>query len=103
MTGFYANLIKMKKVNTALWNGEFGGKMDSIKTNKDNKVFAFYREKDENRVLVFLNLSKKNVAVKPDLQTLGGEYTEYFTGQKAVLPFADSLKMEPWGYKVFVR
>jgi hypothetical protein len=43
------------------------------------------------------------VAVKPDLQTLGGEYTEYFTGQKAVLPFADSLKMEPWGYKVFVR
>ncbi len=103
MTGFYANLIKMKKENIALWNGEFGGKMDSIKTNKVNKVFAFYREKEENRVVVFLNLSKKNVIIKPEVENLGGEYKDYFSGQKTTLPFADSLRLEPWGYRVYVR
>ena len=77
--------------------------MVKINTNKDNKVFAFYREKDENRVVVFLNLSKKNVAIKPDLKNIEGNYTDYFTGTKTVLPFADSLKLEPWGYKVLVR
>ena len=41
-----------------------------IKTNKDNKVFAFYREKDGNRVVVFLNLSKKSIAIKPALENI---------------------------------
>jgi glycosidase len=103
MTRFYTSLIKMKKENKSLWNGDFGGKMDSIKTNKENKVFAFYREKEENRVVVFLNLSKKNVAIKPEVENLSGEYKDYFSGQKNSLPFADSLKLEPWGYKVLVR
>lgn len=45
MTGFYKELIRMKKENKALWNGEFGGLMDSIKTNKDCRLFSYYREK----------------------------------------------------------
>jgi glycosidase len=103
MTPFYTSLIKIKKENKALWNGDFGGKMDSIKTNKDCKVFAFYREKEENRVVVFLNFSKKNLAIKPEVGNLGGEYTDYFSGQKASLPLADSLRLEPWGYKVLIK
>jgi hypothetical protein len=77
--------------------------MIKIKTNKDNAVFAFYREKDENRVIVLLNLSKKSVALKSLPGNLNGEYGDYFTGSKAVLPLSDSLRFEPWGYKVFVR
>jgi 1,4-alpha-glucan branching enzyme len=103
LTGFYKDLIKMKKANRALWNGESGGKMDTIPTNKSCKVFAYYREKDDNRVVVFLNLRKKEVKVKPDLQNLKGEYTEYFTGAKVNLPFADSLKLEPYGFRVYIR
>ena len=53
--------------------------------------------------MVFLNLSKKSVSIKPSEGNLNGEYTDYFTVTKAVLPLADSLRMEPWGYKVFVR
>jgi alpha-amylase len=103
MTPFYTSLIKLKKENKALWNGEFGGTMDSIRTNRENKVFAFYRQKDENRVVVFLNLRKKNVALKPDVDKISGEYTDYFTGEKVSLPMKDSLRLEPWGYKVFIR
>jgi alpha-amylase len=103
MTPFYTSLIKLKKENKALWNGEFGGTMDSIRTNRENKVFAFYRQKDENRVVVFLNLRKKNVALKPDFDKIGGDYTDFFTGEKVSLPLKDSLRLEPWGYKVFIR
>lgn len=103
LTGFYSDLIKMKKTNKALWNGEYGGIMDTIPTNKSLKVFAYFREKDENRVIVFLNLRKKEVNIKPDLEGLKGEYTEYFTGTKVTLPFADSLKLGPYGYRVYIR
>ena len=87
LTGFYKNLISLKKQNKALWNGDFGGPMVKIRTNNDNKIFAFYREKDESRVIVLLNLSKKSVAVKPLPADLNGEYKDYFARRKAtVLP-----------------
>ena len=103
MTRFYSGLIKLKKENQALWNGDYGGTMDSIKTHKERKIFAYYREKDENRVIVFLNLSKKNVSIKTKVRNLEGEYTDYFSGQKTILPLADSLRLEPWGYRVYVK
>jgi glycosidase len=103
LTGFYKDLIKLKKSNTALSNGEFGAKMVMIKTNKDNKTFCFSREKDGNKVLVFLNLSKKAIAIKPELTNFDGEYTDYFAKVKAAVPLADSLRLEPWGYKVLVK
>jgi alpha-amylase len=103
LTGFYKDLIKLKKSNNALSNGEFGARMEIIGTNKDNKVFCYSRVKDENRVLVFLNLSKKSVAIKPALENLSGEYSDYFAGVKTTVPLTDSLQLEPWGYKVFVK
>jgi glycosidase len=103
LTGFYRNLVSLKEKNKALWNGDFGGAMVKIPSSKANKVFAFYREKADNRVVVFLNISRKNVAVKPDLKNISGDYTEYFTGTKITLPLNDSLRIEPWGYKVLIR
>jgi glycosidase len=103
LTGFYKDLIRLKKSNSALSNGEFGAKMEMIKTDKDNKVFCFSREKDGNKVLVFLNLSKKATAIKPALSNFDGEYTDYFANLKTTVPLADSLKLEAWGYKVLVK
>jgi glycosidase len=103
MTGFYQDLIKMRKENTALWNGEFGGPMIKIKTSKDKKVFAFYREKNENRVIVFLNLTKKRVAFKPVMKDLDGEYTEHFTEEKISVPLNTIIDLDPWGFKVYLR
>jgi len=103
LTGFYRKLISLKKQNKALWNGDSGGPMVMIKTSKERKVFAFYRELEANRVIVFLNLSKKSVAIKPVLENLEGEYSDYFEALKATIPLTDSLRLDPWGYKVLVR
>jgi glycosidase len=103
LTGFYKNLIVLKKSNSALANGDAGGSMTLIKTNKDNKIFAYYREKDGNRIVVFLNLCKKNVTFKPDLTNLEGEYRNYFSYKTETLANKDSLSLDSWGYKVLVK
>ena len=103
LTQFYADLIKLKKENQALWNGDFGGKMEKIKTSKDKKIFAFYREKEGNRVVVLLNLTKKPVSFNPVLKGLEGDYTEYFTGQKTTFETKPALQLSPWGYKVYIK
>jgi glycosidase len=103
LTGFYQSLIRLKKGNEALWNGDFGGKMVKISTNKDNKIFAYSREKNGSRVLVFLNLTKKQVSFNPVLNGLEGDYTEYFSGEKVSMPLSVNLTLNPWGYKVFIK
>jgi glycosidase len=103
LTGFYKDLISLKKQNRALWNGDAGSPMVKIKTDKDNAIFAFYREKDDNRVIVLLNLTKRSIALKSLPGNLNDEYTDYFTRLKTALPLTDSLRLEPWGYKVLVK
>ncbi|HDR88860.1 MAG TPA: alpha-amylase, partial [Bacteroidetes bacterium] len=102
-TGFYQSLIRLKKENKALWNGTWGGAMERISTGRDRKVFAFTREKDSNRVVVLLNFSRKSLSVLPDFSGLSGEYREYFTGERAVFPPSDSLRLNAWDYRVFVN
>jgi glycosidase len=103
LTPFYADLIRLKKENKSLWNGVSGGSMNNIKTNSKRKVFAYVREKDENRVVVFLNLTREIVSFKPDLKGLEGEFTEYFTGEKIALPLSVKHTLDPWRYKVYVK
>jgi glycosidase len=103
LTTFYKDLIRLKKTNPALMNGEFGGPMIKIQTKRDNKIVAYYREKGENRVVVFLNLTKKSVTFKPSLKAVKGEYTDFFTGAKTELVVSKKLTLDPWGYKVFVK
>ena len=103
LSGFYKNLITLKKSNVALSNGDAGGSMTLIKTNKDNKIFAYYREKDANRIVIFLNLSKKDVTFKPDLTNLDGTYKNYFSNQNETLAMKDSVSLDRWSYKVLVK
>jgi glycosidase len=102
MTHYYKKLIMLKTGNKVLWNGEAGGTMEIITTDSDNKIFAYSREKDDNRIVVFLNLTKKPASFKPDLDDAGGEYTEFHTGRKATFPPNETLTIEPWGSMIYV-
>jgi glycosidase len=101
--GFYKDLIKLKKENIALWNGDHGGPMRLIKTSKARQVFAFSREKDFNRVLTFLNFSKRSVKIKPELPEFSGSYKNAMNGEMVTIPFSDSLRLAAWDYLVLVK
>ena len=51
---FFKTLLTLKHRNRALWNGLAGGKAVKILTDHDDKVYAFYRQRDNDRVTVVL-------------------------------------------------
>lgn len=103
LTEFYSHLIRLKKKNEALWNGDSGGEMMKIKTGRSRKILAFYREKSDNRVVVMLNLSDKKVKFKAAVDGIEGTYTEYFTGRETDLLKSVKFVLNPYGYMVFIR
>jgi len=92
----YTALLKLKKENPALWNGNFGGAMERITTTADNKIFAFSRTKDDNQVITILNLSPEEVEFELTNPN-NNELTELFTDEV----FSNNYKLEAWGYKIF--
>jgi hypothetical protein len=103
LTGFYESLIKLKKENEALWNGNFGGPMKLIRTSGERKVFVFCRQNKENTVITLLNLTDKNISFKADFLHYEGEYSDFFTGKRIQLTSKEKVSLEPWGNKVLIK
>lgn len=52
---FYTMLLTLKEENEALWNGEFGGKMERIESPEG--TYAFSRTKGDDEVIVAINIT----------------------------------------------
>ena len=102
LADFYKSLIKLKKENKALWNGDFGGKIERSNTSNDKAVYAFTRVKDANKLLVVVNLSKETqkISLKGNVE---GNYKEYFTAKATSLKADDQIELKPSEYLVFVK
>ncbi|MFP4605470.1 MAG: alpha-amylase family glycosyl hydrolase [Bacteroidales bacterium] len=102
MTELYKSLNKLKKENKALWNGEAGGEYQRIKTTDNKNVFAFIREKDDDKVFVVANLTDKPIDFRLKSEEYFGEYKEYFSEEEFTFNNENTeMKLEPWEYKVF--
>jgi glycosidase len=102
MQKFYQSLTKLKHNNEALWNGAFGGASHFLRTSEPTNVLAFMRQKDKNEVVSVFNFSSTPVEVKVQL-TNAGDYKEYFSGESVKLNNESIVKLDKWGYKIFIR
>jgi glycosidase len=102
MQKYYQSLISLKKSNEALWNGTAGAPMVFVETSAPQQVLAFIREKDKNQVLAVFNLSAQPVEATIQLPQ-AGDYQEYFSGETTTLEKGSTIKLDKWGYQVFVR
>jgi len=102
MQKYYQSLISLKKSNAALWNGTAGAPMVFVETSAPQQVLAFTRGKDKNQVLAVFNLSAQSVEATIQMPQ-AGDYTEYFSGQSMRLEKGSTIKLDKWGYQVFVR
>lgn len=98
---FYKTLFDLKHRNPALWNGEHGGKLVKIPTGKDESVYAFYREKSGQKVVVVVNLSAQNQDITLSGGGFAGELTNVFSGAKTSLLDGMALKLTAWEFLVF--
>ena len=98
---FYTRLNKLKRNNSAIWNGEYGGDFQRILNSRDNFVYTFKRRKIRDHIMVMANMSGDMQKFNLRLNFPYGEFTDIFTGEKAKFNDTDEFELEPWGYKVF--
>ena len=100
---FYTTLNKLKTNNKALWNGTAGGEMIRIGGGVNPDVFAFYREKEGNIVVSFFNLSDSEQQITFDQNSIEGNYSNVFSGEKVKLENGVEFNLKPWEYLVLTN
>ncbi len=105
MFGIYQLLLAEKAVNKALWNGEAGGQLKQLPTDREKSVFAFVREKEGYAVLAVFNLGKTARDLKISGQIQPGTYRGLYQEEEIVVAPGSELafNLPAWGYKVLVR
>lgn len=103
-TPLFQILSDLRHNNKALRAGNAGGKLVKITSDQDDKVYAFTREKDSERVVVVINLSKTpcEVTLRPDDKTLGS-YLNVFGASTIQVTKDMQLSLKPWEYLVFTN
>lgn len=96
----YSTLFNLKHQNQALWNGAYGGEMVRIMNDRMEQVISFVREKNGDKVLVFINLSKDHVLAQFDTSFDISVYTNLFTGKLQSITGTLILDMQPWEFLV---
>lgn len=99
----YKKLFALKKANPALWNADWGARMQKIPNNIEQQVLSFVRQKDGNKIFAVFNLSNKPQRITFKESLHHGDYIDYFNSKKMHFPITEELVLEPWQYHIFVH
>ena len=102
MTDLYKKLITLKNENKAIWNGDAGSPAYFINTSNTKQVFTFKRKKDDNTILVMMNLSSKQAKFNYLEKDFEKTYTDYFTSEEMSVKPHENYTLKPWEYKVLI-
>ncbi len=97
----FAKLIALKTATPALHNGRFGAPMIEVPTNATADVFAFTRGAAGERVFAVFNLSPRPQRVAFQRLRHHGRYTDALSGEAASFAGGETLRLAPWGYRIF--
>lgn len=98
---YYQTLNELKHKNHALWNGAYGGNLNLIHTDKEGKVFAFSRTKDNHSVIVVCNVSNEEQTFSMKPEGLVGKFTEVFRKESINASDTHLFNLKPWEYRIF--
>ncbi len=98
----YKELICLMKENSALWHSVWGATMIRVPNTSEESVLSFVRQNEENKVFAVINFSDEEQSVQFEESLHHGSYVEYFSNEEENIDAGSVLKIEPWGYRVFV-
>jgi hypothetical protein len=96
-------LLRLKRTNSALWNGTSGSPLVRIPTTTDQTTFAFVRKKGEDGVVGVFNLSPTQTTTTVTMGGYAGSYRNIFTDSTVSLDSNYTAVLPAWGYGVFQR
>lgn len=94
----YSTLLDLRKDNPAL---AVDASYKKISVGDNKALFAYLRQKGEDKIAVILNLSNKEQTITISDEQLTGEPLNVFMGTKEPLKLNLSFKIQPWGYIVY--
>ncbi len=100
-TEFYQKLFDLKHRNKALWNGEHGGELVKLLTDKDEFIYAFGRRKETETVVVIINLSDDKQSFTLNSGDFDGAYFNVMEEGDMALPEGEiQMELDAWDYIV---
>jgi glycosidase len=100
-SAFYRSLITLKHENQALWNGLNGGGMQKLNVENDkDQIYAFFREKNDNKVVCIFNLSDKPAKTKLIGSGAEGSYVDIYSNMPYKVTQNMPLELAPWGFLI---
>ena len=100
-TPFYQALSALRHGNRALWSGPHGGIPIKLDTDSNETIYAFYREKEGDKVVVILNLSTDIRTFTLNVpESLTGPYADVFGRSTTQLTPELTMTLKPWEYIV---
>jgi cyclomaltodextrinase len=103
MTEVFQKLFELKLTNKSLWNGEKGGKVEILDTEKFEDIFSFVRVKDENKIFTIFNFSDEAKEVTIESPKIIDSFTNLYTGDFVKIKSDYTEKIPAWGYRVFYK
>ncbi|QPC98033.1 alpha-amylase family glycosyl hydrolase [Qipengyuania soli] len=94
------DLIAFRKANPVLDNGQWGGVMQKVDTDKPQQVFAWARRDESGKVLAFFNFSSQPVTFEVTSKLADGTYREFRGGNGVKVAAGDSVTLAPWAYRL---
>ncbi len=98
-----SQLLRLQKVNTALWHGEHGATMQRVWQNQPDSVFSFVRQNAKDKVFVMINFTKETHTVSFMDSLQDGQYTDWFSQESVNIEQTTQVTLAPWEYKVYVQ
>jgi cyclomaltodextrinase len=94
------SLLQLKKRNSALWNGSKGAEPERITTTSDMNVYAFLRQKGNDKVLSVYNLSGTAKEFTLSGSAYSGTFKNIFNDSTLQLTPNYQMTLPAWGYMV---
>lgn len=96
----YTKLLHLKREHPALHSSELDAGMTRLTSAPAVPLYAFVREANGRRVLVFLNLSAHPLNTTLDLSPFRGDYDDVLSNTSATVRATYSVVLPSWGYRV---
>ncbi len=96
----YEKLGQLKNNNPALHGGKNAASYIRLQTGVDDKVLAFKREKEGNKVIFIANMTNESVefSLKYD-----GKLVDYLSGESYTTKSEDAHSLAGWKYRILIQ
>ncbi|UAY51103.1 alpha-amylase family glycosyl hydrolase [Ferruginibacter albus] len=100
---FYKTLLNLHSNNAAMSAADIDAAIEILSNDKPMQVISYIRKKENDAVLVLLNLSNEYIWPRIYNDTIVGNFKNIFTSEEYSFEKERYFEMPPWSYLVYEK